>query len=104
MFEKPKTETHKCGGEICNNQIPVGRNFCLICQHRLIKAGLCAKCGKNPRKEKRGRSQQSNYCEACYPSIEEIALRKPAFKPHPPGVRPAGSAENTNETRRGTSN
>lgn len=104
MFERPITPTHKCAYGGCKNQIPTDRKFCLLCQHKLVKAGLCAMCGNNPRKPRRGDKPQSNYCEVCAPTVAEIAKRKPAFKPRARILRPDGADENANETKRGLSN
>lgn len=103
MFKRPIVPTHKCAHGGCKNQIPTDRKFCLLCQYKLIRAGLCAKCGDNPRKPKRGDKPQSNYCEVCAPTVAEIAERKRAFKPHPRSVRPDGADENTQQTKRGLS-
>lgn len=49
-FEKPVQKMHQCKG--CDRQIPEWATFCLFCLNRLKKAGLCSKCGQEPRDNK----------------------------------------------------
>ncbi len=87
----------KCQG--CPKQIPekLQANFCLSCQGRLNKNGLCAQCGENSRKPARGKAKQSKYCEPCQKSFRAFEARPE----HQGSYRSAEMRENTRETKQG---
>lgn len=93
----------KCGRETCKKQIPENMPFCCQCQIELNKEGLCAYCGKSPRKPKTlgTGGTQSKYCEPCKKIISDLYGNK-SLDFYTKKYRGTGVRENTRETKYGT--
>ena len=55
---------HKCRD--CDREIPEHIPCCIYCKSKYMKEGTCWWCGVRPRKERRGKAKQSQYCVECH--------------------------------------
>ena len=91
---------HKCKG--CENQIPEAFNFCLACQDKLNKQGLCGCCGKEPRDLYSKSPLSRKYCGSCCNSMKREIKKRTQRAYFYESYRPPEARENTHETKHGT--